>query len=158
MDLQHRVEDELFIYKPLREDPIDQNLANFINSKPLHQRTKMHFERESPGIYRYHRKRVFMKIEGDTIVIRVGGGYMLIDDFVDHYCGGEVEQTNKITSLVYGGACAGNKDFKTFYFTQHNVDEEGSQAGLTPIKKTQVRGNSAKPMKLQIEEEAPQKN
>lgn len=60
-------------------------------------RRKMHFERESPGIYRYLRKRVFMKIEGETIVIRVGGGYLTIDDFVDRYCGGEDEQRTKMT-------------------------------------------------------------
>lgn len=102
-ELQKQVEEDTFVYKPLRDDPIDQNLANFINSKPLKLRSKMHFERESQGIYRYHRKRVFMKIEGETIVIRVGGGYLTIDDFVEHYCGGEVEQQNKITSLVYGG-------------------------------------------------------
>jgi len=115
--LQKKVEDDLFIYKPLKEDPIDTTLANYINTKPLRLRSKMHFERESQGIYRYHRKRVFMKIEGETIVIRVGGGYLTIDDFVKLYCGGEVEQRKKITNLVYGGQCAGSKEFKTFYFT-----------------------------------------
>lgn len=40
------------------------------------------------------------------------------------YCGGEDEQKNKITNLVYGGQCAGNKDFKTFYFTQTTVPDE----------------------------------
>jgi hypothetical protein len=112
-------------------------LANFINAKPLKLRSKMYFERESPGIYRYHRKRVFMKIEGETIVIRVGGGYLTIDDFVEHYCGGEDEQKSKITNLVYGGECAGNKEFKTFYFTQHTVDDEnGERSGSkTPVRK-----------------------
>ena len=42
----------------------------------------MNFQRESEGVYKYHRKRVFMKIEGDTIVIRVGGGYLTMDEFV----------------------------------------------------------------------------
>ena len=44
-----------------------------------------------------------MKIEGETIVIRVGGGYLTIDDFVKKYCGGEDEQKSKITNLVIGG-------------------------------------------------------
>ena len=46
-DLQKKVEDDLFVYKPLREDPIDQRLAHYINAKPLRMRSKMHFERES---------------------------------------------------------------------------------------------------------------
>lgn len=63
----------------------------------------MCFERKSPGVYRLHRKRVFMKTEGDTIVIRVGGGYLTLDEFVEIYCGGREDQNQKITSLVYGG-------------------------------------------------------
>jgi hypothetical protein len=49
----------------------------------------MAFERESQGVYRYHRRRVFMKIEGENIVIRVGGGYLTMDEFVHIYCGTE---------------------------------------------------------------------
>lgn len=30
-----------------------------------------------------------MKIEGENIVIRVGGGYLTIDEFVHIYCGSE---------------------------------------------------------------------
>ena len=40
-------------------------------------------------MYRYHRRRVFMKIENDTIVIRVGGGYLTMDEFVYTYCGSD---------------------------------------------------------------------
>lgn len=77
-NIQSNVEDKLFIYKPLHNDPVDQNLANYINKAPLRLRSKMHFEREAPGIYRFARKKVFMKIEGETIVIRVGGGFLTI--------------------------------------------------------------------------------
>jgi hypothetical protein len=74
------------MYKPILSDPIDVKLGNYINRAPLGIRAKMKFERESEGVYRYHRKRVFMKIEGDTIVIRVGGGYLTMDEFVQIYC------------------------------------------------------------------------
>lgn len=44
----------------------------------------MQFERESEGVYKYGKKRVFMKVEkGDYIIIRVGGGYLTIEDFID---------------------------------------------------------------------------
>lgn len=44
----------------------------------------MNFQRESEGVYRYYRKRVFMKIvEGEQIVIRVGGGYLTMEEFVN---------------------------------------------------------------------------
>lgn len=117
-ELKLRVDDGLFIYRPHKEDPVDQGLANYINKAPLRVRTKMNFEREAPGVYRYHRKKVFMKIENETIVIRVGGGFLTIDEFVEFYCKSEanLEQHRKITNLVYAGKCAGSRAFKSFYF------------------------------------------
>ena len=61
-NMQSTVEDKLFIYKPLQDDPIDRNLANYINKAPLRLRSKMHFEREAPGIYRFARKKVFREL------------------------------------------------------------------------------------------------
>ena len=108
-----------------------------------------------------------MKIEGETIVIRVGGVYLTIDDFVQLYCGGEDEQKNKITNLVYGGQCAGNKDFKTFYFTQTTVPDEQkrhhqsenfeSQTQSIEVKTPGKRDSSKykqKNVKLTLEEDA----
>ena len=77
-----RNEDELFTYKGLKDDPVDMRLASYVNKLPLRVRSRIHFERESQGVYRYHRKRVFMKLEGETIIIRVGGGYLTMDEFV----------------------------------------------------------------------------
>lgn len=37
----------------------------YINNAPFKLRDKMKFERESEGIYKYGKKRVFMKIEKD---------------------------------------------------------------------------------------------
>jgi hypothetical protein len=36
-----------------------------------------------------------MKLEGDQIVIRVGGGYLTIDEFVQIYCYGEEASTKR---------------------------------------------------------------
>ncbi len=84
----------------------------------------MRFERESEGIYKYGKKRVFMKIEKDQIIIRVGGGYLTIEEFIEQYCdaGTTTDSTRKrLFGLIYGGNCSGSKDFKTFYFTQKTL-------------------------------------
>lgn len=129
VNIESNVEDKLFIYKPMNDDQIDKNLANYINKAPLRLRSKMHFEREAPGIYRFARKKVFMKIEGETIVIRVGGGFLTINEFVALNCGkDDDEQKKKITNLVYAGQCAGNKEFKTFYMSQKTVNENEDEA------------------------------
>lgn len=77
----------------------------------------MTFVREAEGIYKYGKKRVFMKIENDQMIIRVGGGYLTIDEFIDQYCAGDKKEKKKFHGLMYGGNCTGSKDFKTFYFT-----------------------------------------
>lgn len=72
------------IYFPVRDDVIDRKLAEYINSSPLRIRSRiMHLEREGEGIYKYGTKRVFIKIEKDIIIIRVGGGYMNIEEFIE---------------------------------------------------------------------------
>ena len=73
----------MFLYHPVKDDMIDQKLAAYINSAPVKLRSKMAFVRESEGIYKYGKKRVFMKIEKDQIIIRVGGGYLTIEEFLD---------------------------------------------------------------------------
>jgi len=126
------VEDKLFIYKANVNDAIAQKLALYINKAPIRLRSKMHFEREAPGVYRFARKKIFMKLEGETIVLRVGGGFLTLDEFIELHCGlggdsgghhdsqeslGLGYKKQKVTSLVYAGNCSGDKDFKAFYMT-----------------------------------------
>ena len=41
------------------------------------------FLRESEGVYRFGTKRVAIKCENNNIKIRVGGGYLSIEEFID---------------------------------------------------------------------------
>jgi len=41
------------------------------------------FMRESTGVYEFGSKRVNVRIEQGKIKIRVGGGYLAIDEFLD---------------------------------------------------------------------------
>ena len=70
------------IYKAVIGDEIDAKLAVFINSQPLAQRLRLKFYREHEGVYRYHSKKVILLIEEEKLIVRVGGGYMTIEEFV----------------------------------------------------------------------------
>jgi hypothetical protein len=49
-------------------------------------KAKLLFVRESEGIYTYCKKKVFMKVmEEDRLIIRVGGGYMSLEEFIDTF-------------------------------------------------------------------------
>ena len=41
------------------------------------------FMRESQGVYSFGSKRVMVKVERDRIQIKVGGGFLSIDEFLD---------------------------------------------------------------------------
>ena len=51
------------------------------------------FVRESPGVYYFGQKRVMIKvIKNGNILVRTGGGYMGIDEFIDIYTKDELEK------------------------------------------------------------------
>ena len=79
VDLKQRIA----VYIPVKEDSIDKKLAEYINNYPERQKLKIMFMRESEGVYQFGTKRVAAKVEKNNIKIRVGGGYLSIDEFLD---------------------------------------------------------------------------
>ena len=51
--------------------------------------------RETEGVYQFGTKRVMVKVEKDAIKIRVGGGFLSIDEFLDQYTPVELEKLDK---------------------------------------------------------------
>ena len=81
------------IYIPKKNDQIDVHLSQFINKYPEREKMNILFLRESEGVYQFGQKRVYVKIEkGNQIQVRVGGGYMHIDEFIRQYTPLEVEK------------------------------------------------------------------
>ena len=80
-----------FVYKEVDGDKIDKKLADIINTSDKNTETSMNkakllFVRESEGVYTYCKKKVFMKVmEEDRLIIRVGGGYMSLEEFIDTF-------------------------------------------------------------------------
>ena len=71
------------IYIAHKNDKIDKTLANFVNKYPERKKMNIAFVRESEGVYQFGQKRVYIKVEkGDRILVRVGGGYMNIEEFI----------------------------------------------------------------------------
>ena len=91
IDLKQRIA----VYIPVKGDPIDNKLAEFINNYPDRTRLKIMFMRESEGVYQFGSKRVAIRVDKDKINIRVGGGYLAIDEFLDQYTPGELEKLER---------------------------------------------------------------
>ena len=78
------------IYKPIKDDPIDIALSDYVNTRPAG--VKVQFDREDHGIYNFGTKKIFVKLEQGKLLIRVGGGYMQVEDFVKLYSPVELER------------------------------------------------------------------
>lgn len=81
LDLERRVPGA--IYVPVKGDPIDRRLAEYLNNYPEKQKLKVLFTRESEGVYKFGMRRVAIRVDNDRINVRVGGGYLTIDEFLD---------------------------------------------------------------------------
>ncbi len=84
-----------FIYQPVKDDPTDKKLAEYINNNQVHSKASLFFVREQEGVYTYGKKRIFIKSENDQMIVRVGGGYETIDRFIENHCPYEVRKRQK---------------------------------------------------------------
>ena len=77
-------------YIPVANDPVDTALADYINT--LDDPLPVPFTREEEGTYLFGTKRIFVKLEQGKIIIRVGGGFMQVNEFIDVYTSAEVDK------------------------------------------------------------------
>lgn len=96
IDLKQRIS----VYIPVKNDIIDKKLAEFINNFPERKELKIMFVRDSQGIYSFGSKRVKISVERDSIKVRVGGGYLSIDEFLDQYTAGELEKIERKDPII----------------------------------------------------------
>lgn len=59
------------------------------------------FKREQPEIYNFGSKRIFVKLENGRIIstlysVRVGGGFMTIEEFIEVYTPIEMDKVDKV--------------------------------------------------------------
>mmetsp|Transcript_4742 Transcript_4742/g.4457 ORF Transcript_4742/g.4457 Transcript_4742/m.4457 type:complete len:176 (+) Transcript_4742:1189-1716(+) len=94
-DYIYELKSRVAIYIPVREDPIDKRLAEYINNYPDRSKLKIMFMRESSGIYQFGSRKIYVRVEKDRIIIRVGGGYLTIDEFLDIYTPIELEKIER---------------------------------------------------------------
>lgn len=77
-------------YKAKRGDLIDEMLAKYIQNCPVP------VKRLGGGFYLFGTRKIYAKIMNGKLVIRVGGGYMVIEKFIETYAEQELIKINSI--------------------------------------------------------------
>ena len=81
------------VYHPAKTDSIDKALADYLNSR--NSVLPLPFVRESFGIYYFGTKKINISQERNKLMIKVGGGFLPIDEFIDNYTEIELEKFEK---------------------------------------------------------------
>ena len=91
-------------------------MAKYLNECPYYVPVK----RLGEGQYMYGSKKIFAKIMNGKLIIRVGGGYMLIDEFLKNYAEIEREKVGNLDddSIDTGESPAKSKLMYTNIFLQ----------------------------------------
>jgi hypothetical protein len=76
------MKDQASVYIAVSDDVIDKRIAEWINSSNDPNKLTKLFIRERDGVYQFGSKRIYVKIENDKIFIRVGGGFLTLDEFL----------------------------------------------------------------------------
>jgi chromosome segregation ATPase len=77
-------------YKAKKGDLVDEMLAQYIQNCPVP------VKRLGDGFYLFGTKKIYAKIMNGKLVIRVGGGYMFIEKFIETYADAELNKINSI--------------------------------------------------------------
>ncbi len=80
-NIVHKKDDSGLKYKPTRGDLIDEYFADYVNKLDC----PVPLIRKGGGQYIFGTKKIYAKIINDKLVIRVGGGYMGIEEFMKYY-------------------------------------------------------------------------
>ena len=81
------------VYQPIKADIIDKSLADYLNSR--NKVLPLPFVREAYGIYFFGTRKVNISIERNKLMVKVGGGFLPIDEFIDSYTDIELEKFEK---------------------------------------------------------------
>ena len=89
--MQNKPKTERVKYAPMKGDKVDELMARYINNFDL----DIPIQRIGDGQYMFGSRKIYAKIMNEKLVIRVGGGYMLIDEFLATYGQQELDKLNE---------------------------------------------------------------
>ena len=79
------------MFKPTSGDLLDELLGNYINESGC----PVPIKRIGNGYYMFGSRKIYAKVLNGKLVIRVGGGYMIINEFIATYAEAELRKMER---------------------------------------------------------------
>lgn len=126
-------------YKAVKGDLVDEMLAQYINLANC----PVPIKRLGGGFYLFGLKKIYAKIMNGKLVIRVGGGYMIIEEFIANYAEQELHKLNKLAERE------GVSDFMELDLEYYALGKKGvgspSNTGKTSPRRSPKAGGKGSP-------------
>lgn len=116
---------QIKLYKPVVGDAVDEMFAGYLNKAKL----TIEVQRTGAGSYMFGTKKILAKILNGRLVIRVGGGYMNAEEFIEQY--GKIEMMKMIKMEEMNN--------KAGYDTQPDGRPGTAKSGLSATNTTPAR-------------------
>jgi len=124
------------IYSSDNSDRVDQMFALYINAV----RCPVQLKRISEGQYIFGTKKIFAKIQNDKLIIRVGGGFMMIEDFLTTYTAPELNKMKRAIGNDNDSDVVNTSGYKIRKGTDEEFESDQSQSNsFTKGKKSDTR-------------------
>lgn len=94
------LENQFGYYIPVKSDLVDVKLGEFINLSSERPELKALFVRESQGEYLFGSKKINIRTENGLLKVRVGGGWLTLDEFVDEHLATEFAKTSTMRRYI----------------------------------------------------------
>lgn len=141
-------------YKYVKGDLVDEMLAKYLIDCPVP------VKRLGGGFYLFGTKKIYAKIMNEKLVVRVGGGYMFISEFITSYSEPEIIKLTKLCE-IYGVDSIWDLDLEEIYYSRspgaRNSPKGGdaSPGSFNKSKKGAALGSSMNGSKRQAKGIAP---
>lgn len=106
-------------YRPIKGDLIDELIAKFFNA----MKNPIPIKRLGDGFYIFGTRKIFVKLMNGKLVVRVGGGFMSIEEFLEQYAEMEYQ---KVQQMIENGT-----------FNLQNFENCDQLVEVSPVSKYQ---------------------
>ena len=71
------------VYRAVRGDDLDKAIAKILHETGFYERVDV--KRIQAGLYTFGDKRISASLKNGRVILRTGGGYMPLEEFISHY-------------------------------------------------------------------------
>ena len=86
-------ETKKIMYQAIKGDAVDEMFQDYMSGMNLNLR----ISRLGGGFYMFGTKKIYAKIMNNKLVVRVGGGFMGIEEFISTYGESELTRSQRFT-------------------------------------------------------------